>query len=83
MNSLEQLIAERRAQKRSGLIPQSMQIIDARAEAAVRETLNAHPLDAIAEIVDVQSNKWRDDASYKLLAEGAMKNELDTPDGSL
>jgi hypothetical protein len=76
MNSLEQLIADRRTQKSSGLISQSIQISDARAEAAVKETLNNHPLDAIGEIVNVQSNERQGYVSYKILAESAIKNEL-------
>jgi hypothetical protein len=76
MNSLEQLIAERKIQKSSGLIPQSIQISDARAKAAVKETLNANQLDAIGEIVNVQSNERQGYVSYKILAESAIKNEL-------
>jgi hypothetical protein len=82
MNSLEQLIAERKIQKSSGLFPQSIQISDARAEAAVKETLNANQLDAIREIVNVQSNERQGYVSYKILAEGAIKNELTTPNSS-
>jgi hypothetical protein len=80
MNSLEQLIAERKIQKSSGLISQSIQISDARAEAAVKETLNANQLDAIGEIVNVQSNERQGYVSYKILAESAIKNELVSSD---